>query len=300
MTLQTLPDVGHTLPKEALPPHSPQPCAKEAFPALKGDDQSLQEGKKQSRTSLPLSHFSNDQDKLCPTHGTDEYHVPSWCSCAKPLLLGTGSCSAKSCPAGTWNRALSTPLPPQLPLPRLGRWQQRSNDSSPAPKNLFQGFNITRKAPNRSSLPSAVCLNNRVPIMGCLKGEGQSQGSELSSASLAAMTKAQRTHHPRGLSCWHRAELSKDTLVNTLPWPSPLTRAPERGREKPLSANRHPSLSLDTRTSPSKTSPASLSGLPVEPKNPLAADEDRCHIKERLNSHKPENLCSGVLTRSSW
>lgn len=167
-------------------------------------------------------------------------------------------------------------------------------------KNLSQSFNVPRKAPNRSSLPSALCLNNRVPIMGCLKGEGQSQGSELSSASLAAMTKAQRTHHPRGLSCWHRAELSKDTLVNTLPWPSPLTRAPERGREKPLSANRHPSLSLDTRTSPSKTSPASLSGLPVEPKNPLAAEEDRCHIKERLNSHKPENLCSGVLTRSSW
>lgn len=64
--------------------------------------------------------------------------------------------------------------------------------------------------------------------MGCLKGEGQSQGSELSSASLAAMTKAQRTHHPQGLSCWHRAELSKDTLVNTLPWP----RKHQKGAEK--------------------------------------------------------------------
>lgn len=40
----------------------------------------------------------------------------------------------------------------------------------PSSKNPSQSFNVTRKDPNRSSLPFALCLSSRVPIMGCLRG----------------------------------------------------------------------------------------------------------------------------------
>lgn len=109
----------------------PTSHTKEAFPALEG-------GKNQSRTSLPLSHLPDDQDNLCPSHGTDASSCPQlieFSSCAKLLFLGTQA--AKPCPAGTWEQRPQHPpatTAPSFRSQNSWRWQQRNNNSSPAPK----------------------------------------------------------------------------------------------------------------------------------------------------------------------
>lgn len=129
---------------------------------------------------------------------------------------------------------------------------------------------------------------------------GQNQGSELSSASVAAMTKAQRTSLSR-TELLAQGSAQQGRTCKHPPWPFSLTQPRERGRENHY-------LQTDIPPCPWTPGPAQaghlqpFSYLHVEPKTlwSPAADEDHCHVKERLNSHEPENLCSGVLTPNPW
>lgn len=162
-------------------------------------------------------------------------------------------------------------------------------------------------------------LNNTVPscyIMGCLKDGDESREKESSAYTPKSEQverdqfsfsycndKAPANTSSRQVNSWHRAVLNKDTLV-TLSLAIFADATVRKWQRKPLSANRHPSLSLDTGTSPSRMSPAPLpcSHLHDDPSTlwcpatVSAADENHCHSKEGLNSHKLVSLCSGFLT----
>lgn len=158
-----------------FPPHSPHSVPRKLFLLQREMIGVLKRASVRAELLLCLSVTSQiNQDSLWSSHGTDTSSCPQliqFCSCAKLLVSGH---TTQQSPVllGHGSRGLSTPVPPQLPLPGIrmaGEVAMEEQRLLPSSKNPSQSFNVTRKDPNRSSLPFALCLSSRAPIMGCLR-----------------------------------------------------------------------------------------------------------------------------------